>query len=107
MFSKKIILDGPAILKINNDNFTSNETKEIVMFDYIGDKKNDLLNGALTKNFNLKDYVNQNILSLKKFNNVNIKNLNHLKELIEKKNNEKRFHLILEYNYKKFLKLEI
>jgi hypothetical protein len=105
-FKHKLLLDGPSINKINCDNHSSSNSKEIVLIDYIGKEKDDVFKGSVTKKFNNKDFTIQNILTLKKYNNIKVKNLQHLYELIIN-HEKKKIDLHLEYNQKSILKLEL
>lgn len=104
-FTKKILLDGPSIRRINTNNFNNFKKKEIVLIDYIGKSKDDVFKGSITKIFDCKDYNAQNILSLKKFNNERVKDIQHLDKLLRLPN--KTFNLHLEYNNDSILKLEL
>lgn len=106
-FKRKILLDGPSIRKINNNNINNYGDKEIVLIDYVGKSKDDIFKGGVTKIFDNEDFTSQSILTLKKYNSIRIKDLHHLNEIL--KIPTKNYCLHLEYNQKecnKILKVE-
>lgn len=104
-FKNKLLLDGPSISKINSDNACLANHKEIVLIDYVGKPEVDVFKGSISKSFDNKDIMIQNILTLKKYNNIKVRDLNHLNQLLITPS--KGLCLHLEYNNKSVLKLEL
>jgi len=95
-YKNNVILKGPSIEKIN-DNITKTSSKEIVMIDYIGKKTNDIFDGQMSKDLDLEKINIQSVLSLNKLGNKKIKNLNHMKKILEE-DNKKIISLEIEKN---------
>jgi hypothetical protein len=98
-FNKNIILDGKGINKLDYNNITFKNEKEVVLIDYIK-KKNKLINSIIPSNRDYKDYKNENLFSVYKINNKKIINLKNFKDLLQKEKLKKI--LLIDKNNKIF-----